>query len=162
MWANKVDLSIVTCNTLIDACARCNRMDRVPSGVKEVKKAGIRPNVITYSTMLKGHCQAGDVQTGFEILERMKREPNLRPVEIAYNSLLKGCAQKGLVVEGLGNLADTQRQNIHPSNFTLSLVVKLMSHARRLDRAFHLVEESRLSTASSRTCRSTRIWHQQA
>merc|ERR550514_2592120 len=30
MRHRKVDLSIVTCNTLIDACARCGRMDRAP------------------------------------------------------------------------------------------------------------------------------------
>ena len=47
MCANKVDLSIGTRNTLIEAWARCNRIDRVPSIVKEMKKAGIRPNVIT-------------------------------------------------------------------------------------------------------------------
>merc|ERR550537_934833 len=116
-------------------------MDRVPAIMQDMEKAGIRPNVITYSTMLKGHCQTGDVQTGFEILERMKKEPNLAPDEIAYNSLLDGCAQGGLVDEGLGVLADMQRENIPPSNFTLSLVVKLMSRARRLNSAFDLVEE---------------------
>merc|ERR1719487_2656189 len=119
MTKRQIELSIVTYNTIIDACTRCGRMDQLPQILKDMKANGIKPNVITYSTMLKGHCQAGDIQTGFQIVERMKKEPNLKPDEIAYNSLLDGCAQGCLVDEGLGVLADMQRENIPPSNFTL-------------------------------------------
>merc|ERR1719498_1717691 len=91
--------------------------------------------------MLKGYCQAGDIQAGFSILEQMKRDTRLKPDEIMYNSLLDGCAQNNLVDEALRLLDEMQSEGVPPSNFTLSIVVKLMNRARRLDRAFSLVEE---------------------
>lgn len=141
MCNSNVEMSVVTYNTMVDACARSGRMDRVPSILEDMGRFGIKPNVITYSTMLKGHCQQGDIHAGFRLLEEMKRSDRLRPDEIVYNSLMDGCAQNGLVDEGLGVLAEMQTAGVQPSNFTLSVLVKLMSRARRLDQAFSLVEQ---------------------
>jgi len=141
MCARKVELSIVTFNTLIDACARGGRMERVNGMVEDMSKKGIKPNIITYSTMLKGYCQMGDLQTAFDLLNTIKKEANLKPDEIMYNSLLDGCAQNGLTDQGLRLLDEMQREGITPSNFTLSVLIKMMSRARKLDVAFSLVSE---------------------
>jgi len=142
MKDRNAELSIVTYNTLIDACARCGRMEHLSTILEDMKVHGAKPNVITYSTMLKGHCQNGDVQGGFKILEQLRKDPLLKPDEIMYNSLLDGCAQNNLVDEGLRLLQDMEAEHVRPSNFTLSVLVKLMSRARRLDQAFSLVDET--------------------
>merc|ERR1719313_2980899 len=136
-----MDISIVTYNTLMDACARSGRMDRLPRFLEDMKSYHVKPNVITYSTMLKGHCQNGDVKTGFAILDEMKNVAHLKPDEIMYNSLLDGCAQNNLVDEGLKLLEQMQNEGVKPSNFTLSVLVKLVGRARKLDEAFSLVEQ---------------------
>lgn len=141
MCSYKVELSIVTYNTLIDACARCGRMERTKGILEDMEKYKIKSNVITYSTMLKGYCQSGDMQTAFALLKRMRSEGDLKPDEIMYNSLLDGCAQNNLVDEGLRLLSEMEKEGIAPSNFTLSVLVKMMSRARRLDSAFDLVEQ---------------------
>jgi len=141
MSRRNIELSIVTYNTLIDACARAGRMENLPKILEDMKTYRVKPNVITYSTMLKGHCQNGDIQTAFAILDQMKKDAHLKPDEIMYNSLLDGCAQNGLVNEGLKLLEEMQREGVQPSNFTLSILVKLMNRARRLEQAFSLVEE---------------------
>jgi pentatricopeptide repeat protein len=139
--SRKIELSIIMYNTLIDACARCGRMDHLPTILADMKTHRVKPNVITYSTMLKGHCQNGDIQTGFLILEQMKKDAHLKPDEIMYNSLLDGCAQNNLVDEGLRLLEEMQNEGVTPSNFTLSILVKLMNRARRLEQAFSLVAD---------------------
>jgi pentatricopeptide repeat protein len=141
MADRRIELSIVTYNTLIDACARCARMEYLPKIMEDMKTQRVKPNVITYSTILKGHCQNGNIQAGFAVLEEIKKDARLKPDEIMYNSLLDGCAQNSLVDEGLRLLEEMQREGVHPSNFTLSILVKLMNRARRLDQAFSLVEE---------------------
>merc|ERR1719158_346239 len=141
MSDRKIELSVVMYNTLIDACARCGRMENLTKILEDMKAANARPNVITYSTMLKGHCQNGNIQAGFAILDQMKKDAHLKPDEIMYNSLLDGCAQNNLVDEGLRLLEEMQGEGVAPSNFTLSILVKLMNRARRLDRAFSIVEE---------------------
>jgi len=141
MSRKKLDVSIVTFNTLIDACARSGRMDQVARVEEDMRSNGIKPNVITYSTMIKGYCQMGDIQTGFAILKRMKDEGCARPDEIMYNSLLDGCAQNHLVDEGTALLEEMQRDGVRPSNYTLSILVKMMSRARKLEGAFTIMEE---------------------
>jgi len=137
----KAELSVILYNTIIDACARCGRMEHLPTILGDMKMNCAKPNVITYSTMVKGHCQNGDVQSGFKILEEMRQDPQLKPDEIMYNSLLDGCAQNGLVNDGLRLLEEMQAEHVNPSNFTLSVLVKMMSRARRLEQAFSLVED---------------------
>lgn len=115
--------------------------EHVPEILQDMKNHGIKPNVVTFSTLLKGHCQSGDIRTGFAILEQMKKETNLKPDEIMYNSLLDGCAQNNLVEQGLQVLNDMKGDCVRPSNFTLSILVKMMNRARKLDNAFMIVEE---------------------
>lgn len=141
MQKRNIDLSIVTYNTLLDCCARCCRMDGVPAIIEDMKKAKIKPNIITYSTMLKGHCQTGDISAAFKLVKEMREEADLVPDEIMYNSLLDGCAQSSLVDDGLRVLREMEDAGVKPSNFTLSVLVKLMSRARRVDYAFELVQE---------------------
>lgn len=136
-----VEMSIVTYNTLIDACARVGRMDSLPRLVEDMRKRSIKPNLISFSTMIKGHCQAGDIQSAFALLEQMKHETSLKPDEIMYNSLLDGCAQQNLIEEALRLLKEMQDEGVRPSNFTLSVLVKVMNRGRRVDQAFALVRE---------------------
>merc|ERR1719359_949747 len=51
MSRKKLDVSIVTFNTVIDACARCGRMDQLATIEDDMRNNDVRPNVITYSTM---------------------------------------------------------------------------------------------------------------
>jgi pentatricopeptide repeat protein len=141
MGKRNIEISIVTCNTVIDACARVGRMGCVADLLQDAKKQGVKPNLITYSTMVKGHCQSGDITTAFAVLQRMRQETNLKPDEIMYNSLLGGCAQHSLIDEGLRLLDEMQKEGVQPSNFTLSVLVKLMNRARKLDQAFKSVRE---------------------
>merc|ERR1719424_1824164 len=83
----------------------------------------------------------GQVQRAFSVIEEVRRETDLKPDEIMYNSLLDGCAQSNLVDDGLQLLQQMQAEGVQPSNFTLSLLVKLMSRVRKLDAAFQLVED---------------------
>merc|ERR1719321_2013640 len=141
MVQRKVEISVVSFNTILDACARCGRMDQMPQIQEQMEKLGVRPNLITYSAMLKGYCRMGDVQTGFTILRRMKEESSARPDEIVYNTLLDGCVRGNLVSEGLKLLEEMQKEGVKPSNYTLSILVKLMNRSRNLHGAFAIVEE---------------------
>merc|ERR1719506_3036538 len=106
-----------------------------------MKAHHVTPNIVTYSTILKGHCHAGDVQLGFSVLKEMQRETSLKPDEIMYNSLLDGCAQNNLFEEGQQLLKEMLREGIPPSNFTLSIMVKLLTRARKIEEAFDLVKD---------------------
>merc|ERR1719472_145486 len=110
-------------------------MDRVPALLEEMKTARVEPDVITYSTLVKGYCFAGDVDRAFKVLAEMKADGKFSPDEILYNSLLDGCAKQGRVEEALQLLDDMRTNGCVPSNYTLSILVKLLGRTRRLDGA---------------------------
>jgi len=134
-------MSLITFNTIIDACARTGRMDHLPKVMQDMKKHYVDPNIVTYSTIIKGFCQAGDVQGGFTVLKEMQQDTKLKPDEIMYNSLLDGCARSNLFEEGQELLKQMLEAGIAPSNFTLSIMVKMLNRARKIEQAFDLVKE---------------------
>jgi len=141
MQQKDLEMSLVTFNTVLDACARSSRMEDVGKILENMKTHGVTPNIITYSTLLKGHCQAGNIELGFATLNQMRKETNLKPDEIMYNSMLDGCAQNGLYAEGMELYDKMLKDSIRPSNYTLSILVKLLNRSRRVDEAFKLVKD---------------------
>mmetsp|Transcript_141739 Transcript_141739/g.246770 ORF Transcript_141739/g.246770 Transcript_141739/m.246770 type:complete len:688 (-) Transcript_141739:158-2221(-) len=137
----KLQFSIVTFNTLVDACARSHDMSRIPALLESMVAQGIEPNIITYSAILKGYCQANRLDEAFQLMAQMMQTTDLRPDEIMYNTLLDGCARQGLYDKGMQVLAEMQQVGVPPTNFTLSVLVKLASRSKRLDSAFELCDE---------------------
>merc|ERR1719506_2807484 len=132
----------VSYNTMLDANARTGKMDRADELFREMQASGVSPDVITYSTLVKGYCQAGDIDRGFLVLKDMVNSGVHEPDEILYNSLLDGCAKQHRVDDALKLVEDMHKHNVRPSNFTLSILVKLLGRSRRLNQAFAMVEET--------------------
>jgi len=141
MLIQKVQFSIITFNTMVDACSRSGEMKRISGLLESMVSQGIEPNLITYSAILKGYCQENRLDEAFELMETMVKTTSFKPDEIMYNSLLDGCARQGLYQRAMPLLADMEAAGVRPSNFTLSVLVKLCSRAKRLDRAFEIVKE---------------------
>lgn len=125
MLAIETDFTIVTFNTIIDACARCEELHRIPTLLKDMDRLMIQPNIITYGAILKGYCQEGNLDKAYELLKSMKATTDFKPDEIMYNSLLDGCARQGLWERANAVLQEMEEAGIKPSNFTLSVLVKV-------------------------------------
>merc|ERR1719324_575614 len=91
--------------------------------------------------MIKGHCQTGDINLAFSILSHVRKQTSLQPDEIMYNSLLDGCAQHSLYTEGMQVFDEMVQDGVRPSNYTLSIMVKLMNRTHKVDQAFSIVQE---------------------
>merc|ERR1719197_1726983 len=126
---------------MLDACAKCCAMSKASMLLEDMREANVEPDIITYSTIIKGYCLEGDVDRAFSVLEEMKRDDKFTPDEIMYNSILDGCAKEHRVDDALKILDEMKAAGVGPSNYTLSILVKLLGHARRLNQAFSLVEE---------------------
>jgi pentatricopeptide repeat protein len=116
-------------------------MARVPSLLEGMMKKDVAPNLITFSTILKGYCNESKLDKAFELLESMKSTTTFVPDEIMFNSLIDGCARKGLWQRGLEVFNDMEASGVRPTNYTLSLLVKLLGRGRQLDRAIKLCKE---------------------
>merc|ERR1719424_631587 len=116
-------------------------MEHAAKILQDMERHNVEPNLISYSTMLKGRCLAGDIELAFATLTKMRKQTSLKPDEILYNSLIDGCAQNSLYTEGMQVFDEMIQDGVRPSNFTLSILVKLMNRTRRVDQAFSIVQE---------------------
>merc|ERR1719487_1654217 len=116
-------------------------MDKAFELLTDMRGAGVSPDRITYSTLIKGHCFSGNIDAAFAVLREMRDTDGLAPDEVLYNSLLDGCAKEHRLQEALDLFASMRAEGVRPSNFTLCTLVKLLGRARRLSQAFAVVEE---------------------
>merc|ERR1719453_2971586 len=141
MREHGVPCNTITYNTMLDACAKSFAMQHAEQVLKSMKAASVQPDIISYSTVVKGYCLEGDVDKALVVLKEMRADKTMNPDEITYNSFLDGCAKQHRVDEALAALDEMQAAGVHPSNFTLSILVKLLGRVRRLNQAFTLVED---------------------
>merc|ERR1719265_1424782 len=126
---------------MLDACAKCCAMCRAEHVLTAMRAASVQPDIITYSTIVKGHCAEGDIDKALAVLKEMRTDATKAPDEIPYNSFLDGCAKQHRIDEALAALDEMQAAGVRPSNYTLSILVKLLGRVRRLNQAFSLVED---------------------
>merc|ERR1719163_1993114 len=70
----------------------------------------------------------------------MRKNINISPDEHTYNTVINGCARQGRYDQGVALLEEMCKCGVAPSNFTLSVLVKLASRSRKVDKAFELCE----------------------
>lgn len=142
MRARDIACNTITYNTMLNAFAQCNAMHRVPKLLEDMKAATppVEPDIVTYSTMVKGFCASGDLDKGLQLLKEMELDGKFAPDEVMYNSLLDGCARQHRLDDALKLLDNMRDSGVTPSNYTLSIMVKLLGRARRLNQAFTMVK----------------------
>ena len=100
MRARGVDATVATYNTLIDACVSANEpteeMFKVLSALVD---AGHRPDVVTYTTLLKHFGKVGDVVAARWLMREMDADANVRVDASARNALVDALAKGGLTRE---------------------------------------------------------------
>jgi len=143
MKARKVECNTITYNTILNCFAQCRAMRRVPQLLEDMRNATppAVPDMVTYSTLVKGFCVSGDLDTALGILEEMRKQGTFRADEMLYNTLLSGCAREQRIADALRIVNEMRDTGIAPSNYTLSMLVKLLGRCKRLGQVFSIVEE---------------------
>jgi len=143
MRGHRIQANTITYNTILNAFAAGGAMHRVPALLEDMKSAKppVEPDIVTYSTIVKGFCNAGNLDRALLVLDDMKASGKHSPDEVMYNSLLGGCAKEHRPDEALQLLNDMRKYKVAPSNYTLSMLVKLMGRCRRINQAFTMLED---------------------
>lgn len=110
------------------------------SFIRFLKQKKVKPNEFEFPVSKLGFCTNGDLDRGLKILEQMTTDGDFAPDEVMYNSLLDGCAKEQRLDDALRLLDDMKLRGVAPSNYTLSMLVKLMGRCRRLGQAFTLIQ----------------------
>jgi len=129
----------IPCNTVTYACARYCAMGCTPVLLETVKESCLEPDIITCWSIVKGYCVGRGVNRPLHVLAEVRSDEHLVP-EIVCNSILNGFAKQHCAEDFLRVLEQTMSHGSVSSNHTLSIVMKLRVHARRLSQGFCLGE----------------------
>jgi len=136
--AEGLKMNLVAYSTLIDAQARAGKIEKAHALLQEMREDGIEPNTITYSSLVKGHCREGDLDGALKVFEQMVANGVL-PDTVMYNTLLDGSVRACRFSLCDQLLKEMAQSGAEPSNFTLSIVVKMWGKRKKLDKAFDTV-----------------------
>lgn len=139
MVSYNIKPEISTMNTMIDACVRNKEMRRLPELLEIMRHYDLSPDLITYSIMIKGHCQCGNVHLAIAIFRQMKQSTVMRCDRVIYGTLLDGCLTANLTDESEFILQEMTHHGFELPAVTLVRMVRMYGRARQIGKAFDLV-----------------------
>ena len=64
----------VTCGCVLDACVKCNSLDKAMSIFQEMRMQGMHKNTVLYATLIKGLAKVRDLQGAMNLYQEMRVE----------------------------------------------------------------------------------------
>jgi pentatricopeptide repeat protein len=126
-------------NAVIDVCARCGDCEKAAAVFKSMMSAGVVPDLLTYTLVIKGYVVQGDLEQAIQLFTLMRKR-NLQPDVALFNTLLDGLARKQMLALVDHVLRDMDEASVAPNANTLAILVKLSGRNHDLDTAFAYVD----------------------
>ena len=169
----KLQPTIYTYTNLINACVRCFETEKAAEYLAEMKSNGVEPNEVTYTALIKGYCQDGDITVGtrafvvskplcsracqyapshllkaaIALLDELcarKLEPNIR----TYNTLLRGC-MRNACAEQASALWLRLQEKLAPDSSSFEYYIKTLCSEQQVDAAWALARAQPRSTITA-------------
>ncbi|KAG5000729.1 hypothetical protein JHK87_021801 [Glycine soja] len=88
--------TVQSCNAFLSSLLRLRRADIALAFYREIRRRScVSPNVYTLNMIIRAYCMLGEVQKGFDMLEKMM-DMGLSPNVVSFNTLISGYCNKGL------------------------------------------------------------------
>lgn len=129
-----------TCNLFIKSLIRVDRLQKameVYQGFKNFKDS--RPTIVTYSMLVKALVDSHDMERALLVVEDMTLA-GVSPDEIIFSHLLDGCRLVGNHALGERLFEDMLAAGLQPTEYTLTMMVKLHGRCSAHEKAYQLVE----------------------
>jgi len=149
----KCEFNRIAYNALLDCCVKCGQYDKMSEIFEDMLKEAadqkdpvldendIEPDLITYSTLIKGMCKSGAIHKAIMLYEEMKKK-GIELDEVFFNSLLDGFVKCNYSIEETDKIInDMVKLKIKFSNYTYSILIKLYTKNKMLEKALGVLEE---------------------
>jgi len=133
----------VNYTTYIKGLIRVGRFDKATEVLHHMRKTPeLSPDLVTYSTMVKGFADKGDVAGGLKWLEQMMSD-GVAADHVVFNYLLQGCslqAHDPSLVDDL--LSKMMSHGFKPCTGSLSIMLKVYAKSCSWSKAFGLLQSA--------------------
>lgn len=150
-WANTH-----TYCSMINACVRCGDMNGGREVFAQLKNRKFEPDVVSYTTMMKGYCQEGNIEEAkrlfdemIDISTRKKRCEHIRPNIRTINTLLRGCVVSGSVLRGESFFSQLKSMDLVADISSSEMILSLFCQALNLDKALPMIGRLSLNSSTS-------------
>jgi len=144
---NAVTPNIVSYNAILDCCVECGDIEMMKKIYEEIKQNAIdkedapMPDLITYSTVVKGYSRIKDFNKVLDFYYFLKGHDEIILDEVIFNSILDGLLKSEQYEEALKIYEDMKKQEIKRSNATFSILIKIFSKMNKVEKACEIYNE---------------------
>ncbi len=129
---------------ILNAHVNSGDLEGGEAAFERMKAAGHAPNVVCYTTLLKGYCNAGAIGRARVLLDEMvdpKRGPRVVPDARCCNTFLRGCLNVGALGAALEVRTQMRRWDVCPTLASRRYLARLLAQGLRLPELAALVQD---------------------
>jgi len=123
MRAARLSPSNTTFGILLDCCVKAKEYDLAEYVFGQIQHCGLKPNVVHYTTLMKGFADAHRLPEATALLEEMRSSPSLRPDFMTFSTIIKAYADHGSTERALEILKEMIASGIPPDGFIFHSVL---------------------------------------
>lgn len=142
-----------TYTNMVNALVRCDDVEGARTLMTAMVEAGLTPNIVTYTSYLKGLCTRGDIERAFATVAEMEAaRPAIHPNLRTANTLLRGCLRAG-ALDAAETLVEKMQMSwgLSPDASSYETVNACLCQGLRLERSEQLLDQL---IAAGEACRS--------
>eukprot|EP00933_Yihiella_yeosuensis_P025230 TRINITY_DN1957_c1_g1_i1.p1 TRINITY_DN1957_c1_g1~~TRINITY_DN1957_c1_g1_i1.p1 ORF type:complete len:1032 (-),score=250.13 TRINITY_DN1957_c1_g1_i1:180-3275(-) len=147
---SQVQIDVAAFNCVMDVCVQAKDMRRARDLMDEMKATGLL-DVITFNTLLKGHCSSGDLSGAKALLKEMTSQ-GLEPNDVSYNCIINAAVSTGKLAEAWSLIDMMEEKGIKIDNYTISIMMKTLKttkgNFRDVARTLDLLDRSGIEVCS--------------
>lgn len=106
----------------------------------EMKDMGVKPDIVSYNSLIDVYCKGREMDKAYKIFEKMKEE-DIMPDVITYTSLIGGLGLIGQPDKARDILEEMKEYGVYPDVPAYNAVIRNYCIAKRLGDAYNLMDE---------------------
>lgn len=143
-------INIVSINSILDCCVECfniNKMNEIYQDLKNnyensSSKDAIKPDLITYSTVIKGYSKVKNIDKVLEIYDFLIKNNDIYKVdEVTYNTVIDACVKNGLYDKACLIHENMIKDGVAKGKVTYCILMKLCIAQGKFENAMKLLDE---------------------
>ncbi|KAL3647458.1 hypothetical protein CASFOL_008426 [Castilleja foliolosa] len=127
-------------NGIISGLCWAHSMRKAYEHLEEMQRTGMHPNQVTFTILIDGHIQLGEIDDAVALFNRMNVNGVL-PDRMLFNALIRGFCRVGRFVDALSILHTMQKRGFLPSKSSYEKILGLLCGRRSSGDALKIFEE---------------------
>ncbi|KAL8096589.1 hypothetical protein AgCh_037523 [Apium graveolens] len=134
-----VPVNICTYNTVINCCCHLNRLDYAFSLLGGIIKRGFVPNVVTYSTLIKGLLSQDRPVEAEHLFKKLILFNEVQPNVVTYSIIIDGLCKTSNTLKAVKLFRNMGKKGCIPNTVTYSTLIDALCKDRHVDHALSLL-----------------------